>query len=127
MQGKVLDSSALLVAIQAEPGHDKVLDLTGPVFVSAVNMAEVRSKLIDHGISLQTAQTLMGLIGAVVVEFNDADATQCAALRESTRSGGLSLGDRACLSLAVRLDAAAMTADRQWAKLDLPVSVELIR
>ena len=40
---------------------------------------------------------------------------------------GLSLGDRACLALAIRLNARVSTADSAWAKLDISVEVILIR
>jgi ribonuclease VapC len=46
-----------------------------------------------------------------------------------TRSAGLSLGDRACLALAVRLGTKALTADRSWSRIAraVGVEVELIR
>ncbi|WP_051758091.1 hypothetical protein [Prauserella rugosa] len=44
-----------------------------------------------------------------------------------TRHQGLSLGDRACLALAQRLDRPALTADQAWKNLDLAVDVQLIR
>jgi ribonuclease VapC len=40
---------------------------------------------------------------------------------------GLSLGDRACLALALTRGEPAVTADRQWAQLDLGIRIELIR
>ncbi|WP_236627700.1 hypothetical protein [Caulobacter sp. B11] len=43
------------------------------------------------------------------------------------RHRGLSLGDRACLALAMREKLPVMTADRAWSDLDLPVEVVLIR
>jgi PIN domain nuclease of toxin-antitoxin system len=49
------------------------------------------------------------------------------ATRVKTRSRGLSLGDRACIALALRERATIMTADRVWAELDPPCKVELIR
>lgn len=48
-------------------------------------------------------------------------------LDSRTRDRGLSLGDRACLSLAKFLGVPALTADQAWAKLDIGVIIELIR
>jgi PIN domain nuclease of toxin-antitoxin system len=46
-----------------------------------------------------------------------------------TGAAGLSLGDRACLALARRRAATALTADRAWARVAeaVGVEVELIR
>ena len=38
-----------------------------------------------------------------------------------------SLADRACLALAMRLGLPALTTDRAWAELDLPVEVVVLR
>jgi PIN domain nuclease of toxin-antitoxin system len=39
----------------------------------------------------------------------------------------LSLGDRACLALAQRLNVPALTADHAWTEVRLDVAVQLIR
>ena len=44
-----------------------------------------------------------------------------------TRALGLSLGDRACLALAVALNAPVYTADRTWKKLKLGTRIHVIR
>jgi PIN domain nuclease of toxin-antitoxin system len=48
-------------------------------------------------------------------------------LRPSTRKLGLSLGDRACLALAARTRRQALTTDKDWAKLDTGIEIEVIR
>ena len=48
-------------------------------------------------------------------------------LRVQTRSTGLPFGDCACLALAQRLGAEAITANRRWVDLSLDVRLRLIR
>jgi PIN domain nuclease of toxin-antitoxin system len=44
-----------------------------------------------------------------------------------TRPYGLSLGDRACLALAIRRKATVYTTDAAWKNLNLGIEVEVIR
>ncbi len=48
-------------------------------------------------------------------------------LWEQTRSYGLSLGDRACLSLGLRLGVAVLTSDYAWFNLDLGLDIRAVR
>lgn len=54
-------------------------------------------------------------------------ARLAAELREHTRHLGLSLGNRACLALGLLHGGPILTADRDWAKLDLDMEIEVIR
>lgn len=56
-----------------------------------------------------------------------ADAAEIARLRPLTKAAGLSLGDRACVALALRLRQPALTADRAWDGLALGVELRQIR
>jgi PIN domain nuclease of toxin-antitoxin system len=61
------------------------------------------------------------------VPFEASTAELAARLEPATRPLGLSLGDRACLALAVELGVPALTADRDWASLEIGVDVVLVR
>jgi ribonuclease VapC len=123
----VLDSSALLAFIQAEPGGEAVAGVVGEALMSSVNLAEVVTKLVERTGSLEIARTALGMATVDVVDFDRPQAEQAGLLVKNTRSYGLSLGDRACLALAMRESVPVLTADRIWAKLQLNVEVRLIR
>lgn len=129
----VLDASALLALLKGEPGAERVAEaLEQGAYLSAVNLAEVLSKLADWGEDPAEAQARMaqvGLLGAAVevLPFTGEDALEVARLRALTRAYGLSFGDRACLALARRLGLPALTAERAWAELGLGIPVEIIR
>jgi len=116
----VLAASALLAHLRDEPGADVVAEaIADGAVISTVNLAEVFSRVADRGedpAKLAAELTQSGLLdGAITVEpFTTADAIDAGRLRPLTRNAGLSLGDRACLALARRLDAPALTADTNW-------------
>ena len=62
-----------------------------------------------------------------VVPFDEEQARIAGDLVLQTRPLGLSLGDRACLALAMALKAPVYTADTGWKKLGLSVRVHAIR
>ncbi|MDA8291460.1 MAG: type II toxin-antitoxin system VapC family toxin [Actinomycetota bacterium] len=134
----VLDASAWLAYLLDEPAAAAVEDLVvdGAV-MSAVNLAEVCSRLAD--VRRDVATVLERAAAALsrsdeprfvtsglpvlpetveVMPFTEADAWTVGALRLSTRDAGLSLGDRACLALARRLDTSVVTTNKAWLDLD---------
>lgn len=127
----VLDSSAVLAMLNEEPGAEWVAAALTHAVIGAVNLAEVVSKLRDGGLSEAEADEVVGLFQLDIRPLTPAQAIAVGHLRPATRDLGLSLGDRACLALAAELGVTALTADRDWAKLDQgelgAASVELIR
>ena len=125
--GMVFDSSALLAITFDEDGADVAAQALDGGIVSAVNAAEVVTRYIDRGSSNDEARRWFENFGLDVRPFDEVLANSAGMLREQTRKQGLSLGDRACLCLAMREGAAVITADRVWATLELDVDVRLIR
>lgn len=121
----VMDASAVLVLLFAEPGADDVAEhVAQGAAISTVNLAEVATVLVRRG--LHPEQVLGPVCQQLALEqFTVEDALSVAALHPVT--GGLSLGDRACLALAKRLSVAALTADRPWTRLDLDVVIRLVK
>ena len=127
MASFVMDASAILAMVHGEPGEDIVRrNLPGSI-VSAVNVAEIGARLADHGIGETTIRDSIAATGLEIVRFDAELAFASASLRAATRRQGLSLGDRACLALAQQRGMAVLTADRAWSRLDLGITVELIR
>lgn len=127
MASAVLDASALLAHIRREPGAESVEQSAPDALISAVNLAEVITKLMDEKLSPEQADQIVYAYGFEIVPFDEDLARQTGALRSATKRLGLSLGDRACLALAQRENLPALTADRTWAKLDLGIDIKLVR
>ena len=123
----VLDSSALLALLWSEPGSEAVAAVMNEAKISAVNMAEVCSKLADRGIAGVEIRALLSELAIQVVAFDEDQAFTTGDLRLATRAFGLSIGDRACLALAALEKLNAITADKAWGNLDIGISITLIR
>ena len=127
MTDVVADASAVLAILRGEVGAEDALRAISRAAISAINYAEVISRLIDLGAPLDDAVEAVGRLGIEVADFDETLAVRTAMLRQGTRARGLSLGDRACVALSHRLGLPAITADRAWAELDLGIEVVLIR
>ena len=97
-----------------------------PATMSTVNLSEVVATLSDIGWHEDAIRQDISKMGLNSVPFDAALAYQAALLRPVTRRAGLSFGDRACLALAQRLGLPAITADRSWTGLPLPITVQVI-
>jgi PIN domain nuclease of toxin-antitoxin system len=61
------------------------------------------------------------------VAFDEAQARVAGDLATQTRHLGLSLGDRACLALGIALKVPVYTAEKAWKKLNVGLTVHVIR
>ena len=127
MEHVVLDASALIALIYAEKGANIVEKHLSHSIISTVNLAEVASYLAMQGMDNKMVASLLDDLALEIVSFNQEHAFLTTDLRPKTKSKGLSLGDRACLALAISEKLPVLTADTAWAKLDLKVKIQLIR
>jgi ribonuclease VapC len=123
----VLDSSAILCVIFQEPGSDVVESTLNRACVSAVNISEVVAILQEQGMQESTSDAILTSFKLAVVNFDEKSARSAGLLRNATRSHGLSLGDRACLALAIQRNAIAVTTDRAWRDVNCGARVLLVR
>lgn len=127
MSEVVLDASALLALFNGEPGSDRVIDALPASVISAVNLAEVATKLQERGMPDDRIRANIDALELTVIPLGMGLAIDTGLLRAATRSAGLSLGDRACLALASSMGATAVTTDRAWQDLDIGIAIELAR
>jgi PIN domain nuclease of toxin-antitoxin system len=111
----VLDASAVLALMNSEPGHEDVADVLADALLSAVNLAEVVSKLAERGMPAAEALADTLSLGMRVIPLDAGLAGIVGALRPLTKAAGLSLGDRCCLALAQQRNAVVVTCERAWA------------
>lgn len=129
----VLDASALLAALEGEPGAERVqAAIAGGAVMHAVNFAEVLSKLAERGLDPEAVERDLTERGVLHHTLHldpgvGTDAADVARLRPLTRAHGLSLGDRYCLTLARRLGRPALTADRAWRAVQVGVEIHVLR
>ena len=124
----VMDSSALLAVSKGELGAEYVMELlqTQDCVISSVNAAEVATRLLDMGLPAQELDRAVSLFRLDIVDFNYEQALACANLRVHTKSAGLSLGDRACLTLSKLMDGCAVTADHAWVDIKEAAQVRVL-
>ena len=123
----VLDASALLAFLFREAGHDRVAEAVSASCISTVNLSEVIGRFARDGHDPEQVLARIEASPIQLVPFLAPDAALAGSLVPATLPLGLSLGDRACLALAMVRRVPALTADRAWSSLDLPVRVQLIR
>ena len=130
-----------MAVLNQEPGRDMVLPLLDQSVISTVNWAEVVNIAMtgrfrdaatgqrrdDVLAAVIEARELLEHFGLRTADFTLPQAELSGFISPFTRPYGLSLGDRACLSLGLALDLPILTAERDWLRLDVGADVRLIR
>lgn len=125
MSNVVFDTSAVLAILKGERIAMEQLPNIRWATLSAVNAAEVWTKLADLDEAAQQAGGLLMKLIRNIEPFTEAQARRAGELRKLGKD--VSLGDRACLALAMELAAEVYTADRAWAEFNVGCRIHLIR
>ena len=123
----VLDASALLAYLRDEPGADRVDGLLVDARMASVNWAEVVQKSLSAGVNVDGMLEDLQALGMRIEPFLPVNGERAGRLRPLKRQQGLSLGDRACLSLGLRLGLTVVTCDQAWAQLPIELEIQLLR
>jgi ribonuclease VapC len=123
----VLDASALLAMLHDEPGGEKVQSLLETAIMSSINWSEVVQKALEWQADVGGLRQDLESLGLEIVPFSAGQAEGTARLRASTRHLGLSLADRACLTLAAEAGLPAVTTDKIWRDIDSETEIRVIR
>ncbi len=89
-------------------------------------MAEVSTYLARNSVPRETNQEVLASFPIQVVPVEESLAIETGCLYPSCKHLGLSLGDRACLALAISRNLFVLTADLVWSKLDFGIPITII-
>lgn len=125
MTAVVVDASLVLAWLQDEPGADDAEPMLMEGVIGAANWSEVLQKSAQHGAPAEIVSRLLAAFGLAVLDVTRADAELAASLW--TQRTPLSLGDRLCLALGLRMKLPVATADAAWSAIEDGPSVLVIR
>jgi PIN domain nuclease of toxin-antitoxin system len=120
-------SSAIIALIEKEPGAEAAEPYVVNALTLTVNFTEVVGYFSRRIESESALRSIVRPFTKNIVPYDAEMAFMAGHLVCKTRHLGLSLGDRACLALGITKKLPVFTADRLWAKLNLPVEVQLLR
>lgn len=124
----ILDASALITLLSEENGHEIVASVLPKSIMSSVNIAEVAKYLIEkRGFTKEEVANIIQSLVETIIPFDTNLALISADIIRHTRSLGLSLGDRACLALAISTGYTVYSSDRIWSQLELNCKIVFIR
>lgn len=94
--------------------------------VTAANWSEILQKARQHGGDPSEVGLLLRSLGLEVLEVTREDGEIAASMW--TKDRPLSLGDKLCLAVALRLGLPAMTTDSEWKRIRIEgLEIEVIR
>jgi ribonuclease VapC len=127
MNNCVLDASALLALLNDESGARMVQEMLPSAIISTVNYAEVVTRLSLVGMPENEILEVLQILGLEIIPFDEEQSFRAGSMVNETKKYGLSLGDRACLALALLRGYPVLTSDKAWQDLNIGIDIRVIR
>ena len=128
----LLDTSALIAFLQAEPGERRVLTLldeaargTTEVFACFVSLTEVQY-ITRQDFGAEAAQKTMADLTQLAVTWVHSDGALCASAAEVKGAHKVSFADAFVAAAALRLDAVLLHKDPEFAAIPAPLKQEVL-
>ena len=121
----IIDASVILAWLQDEPGSDVAERHLMEGIIGAANWSEVLQKARQHGAPPGLVARLLSSFGLQVADVTGEDAEVAANLWNP--GSALSLADRLCLALGLRLGVAVVSTDSAWPSVRRGPEVILVR
>ena len=117
----------MLAFLLQEPSQNLAAKLLQNCIISSISLAEIATQLTSNNFSEVEIADDLAHLNLVIIPFDQPQAIATGLLRKSTRHKGLSLGDRACLALALREKLTVYTTDMAWSDFDIGVVIRQLR
>ncbi len=129
MNNKIIfDASAVIALLAKERGYEVIKRHLRNAIISSVNISEVYKYCIDkQNLTADECRKIMGISGIKIIDFDERQALIAADIYPKAKEFELSLGDRACISLAITMNSPILTCDKIWEKVNLDVKFIMVR
>ncbi len=121
----VVDASVVLAWLQDEPGADDAEPLIMEGVIGAANWSEVLQKSRQHGVAPEAVGRLLASFGLTVADVTQADGEAAVGMWSAGRP--LSLGDRLCMALGIRMGLTVATMDAAWSDVENGPTILVLR
>ena len=124
----VLDASEFITLLAKENGFEIVKQHLKNAVISSVNVAEIYKYCMDkQQLTESDCKNIMAISGIKIIDFSNEHALISAKIYSQISKYGLSLGDRACIALAISTSSPLLTCDQIWQQVKLDVEVIMAR
>ena len=124
----IFDASAVIGLFAKEKGVEVIKKHSRNAIISSVNISEVYKYCIDkQNLTTEECRNIMTISGIKIINFDEKQALIAASIYPQTKALGLSLGDRACIALALEKHYPVLTCDKIWEKVDLNIKFIIVR